>query len=207
VTRRCNLPFFPLPCYGPGMRRTLFALLLLCFLVPVMAQQQDDHVVRIEPIIRGGQLIIDADIVFTPSDTWRHAMQQGLPAYFTADLEIVSPRWWWFDETVVSTSKTWKIAYNALTRQWRVGSGDLALPAPSLTEALAQVRNIRNWTVADIADLGMDKTLTGRLRLRLDTSLLAQPLQLNALNRPGWTLSTPWKTFHFSVVAGPSDPS
>jgi len=208
-----SLPFFPAPCYGRAMCRTAFVLctlfvsLLLCLRAPVMAQQEDDRVVRIDPVIRNGQLIIDADIDFTPGDAWHRAMQQGLPAYFTADLEVVSPRWWWFDKTVVSTHKTWKIAYNALTRQWRVGSGDLALPAPSLDDALSAVRHVRNWAVANTADLGVDKTLRGRLRLRLDTSLLAQPLQLNTLNRPGWTLSTPWKTFNFSVVAGASDPS
>jgi len=195
-------------CYGRAMRRTLFALLLLVCLVPAMAQQPEEgSVVRIEPVMRNGQLYINADVVFTPSAQWHRAMQSGLPAYFTVDLELVSPRWWWFDETVVSTHKTWKVAYNALTRQWRVGSGDLALPAPSLDDALSHVRHIRGWAVADAKALGMDRKLTGRLRLRLDTSLLAQPLQLNALNSQGWTLATPWKTFSFSVVAGPSDPS
>jgi len=189
------------------MRRVVFTLLLQLFLVPLMAQPEDGSVVRIEPVVRDGKLYVQADVTFTPSDAWRRAMQRGLPAYFTADLELVSPRWWWFDKTVVSTQKTWKITYNALTQQWRIGSGDLALPAPSLDEALAPVRHIRRWAVADVDDLGVNTTLTGRLRLRLDTSFLAQPLQLDALNRQGWTLSTPWKTFSFSVVATPSDPS
>jgi len=190
------------------MRCALFALLVLIYLVPVMAQQPEEgSVVRIEPVMRNGQLYINADVVFTPSVQWHHAMQSGLPAYFTVDLELVSPRWWWFDKTVVSTQKTWKVVYNALTRQWRVGSGDLALPAPSLDDALSYVRHIRGWAVADAKALGVNQKLTGRLRLRLDTSLLAQPLQLNALNNQGWTLTTPWKTFSFSVVTGLSDPS
>jgi len=188
------------------MRRALLAL-LLCVLAPVLAQQpEDDKVVRIDPVIRNGQLYVDADIAFTPSGQWRRALQRGLPATFTSDLEIRQPRWWWFDKTVVSARKTWKISYNALTQQWRIGSGDLALPAQSLDEALAQVRHIRGWIVADVADLDDGVTLTGRLRLRLDTSLLTQPLQSNALNSQEWTLSTPWKTFSFSVAAGRSDP-
>jgi len=189
------------------MRRAFFALLLLFFFVPVMAQPEEGSVVRIEPLVRDGKLYIDADVAFTPSDAWHRAMRKGLPAYFTADLELVSPRWWWFDKTVVRTQKTWKIVYNTLTQQWRIGSGDLALPAPSLDEALAQVRQIRRWAVADMDALDRDTKLTGRLRLRLDTSFLAQPLQLDALNQQGWTLSTPWKTFSFSVIATPSDPS
>jgi len=196
------------PWYSRGMRRAVLALLLLFALTPVMAQSpEEDSVVRIDLMVRDGRLYVDADIIFTPSDEWRHAMERGLPAYFTADLELVSPRWWWFDKTVVSTHKTWKVAYNALTQQWRIGSGDLALPAPSLDAALTQVRHIRDWDVVSVAELGMDTRLSGRLRLRLDTSLLAQPLQINALNGSGWNRATPWKNFNFSVITGPSDPS
>jgi len=190
------------------MRRAVLALFLLFTLIPVLAQSpEQDSVVRIDPVVRGGRLYIDADFVFVPSRAWRDAMQSGLPAYFTADLELVSPRWWWFNKTIVNTRKTWKVVYSALTQQWRVGSGDLALPAPSLDDALTQIRHIRGWDVADAADLGVGTTLHGRLRLRLDTSLLAQPLQLDALNNQGWNRATPWKNFTFSVITSPSDPS
>jgi len=189
-------------CYSHAMRKFLFALLFL--FNPALAQ--DDSVVRIDPVIRNGQLLIDADVVFTPNSPWRHSLELGLPAYFTADLELVEPRWWWFDKTLVSMRKTWKVSYNTLTRQWRIRSGDLSVPAASLDDALDHVRFIRNWAVTEVDSLDTDTTLSGRLRVRLDTSLLAQPLQLKALNNEEWTLSTPWKTFSFSVALSPSAP-
>lgn len=184
------------------MPRVLFTA-VLCFFLAVSAKmgtaQSGDHVQRIEPILRDGQLYIDADIDLTLSSDLRNTAGKGVPIYFTADLEIVSRRWWWFDKVVVDKQLTWRVVYNALTRQWRVGTGDLSMPEPSLDDALSLVRHIRGWAVADIADLDPDEKYEGRLRLRLDTSLLARPFQIDALNSSAWALTTPWKNFDFSV--------
>lgn len=158
-----------------------------------------DRVVRVDPVLREGKLYIDADVDFAITNDLRNAAQKGVPIYFTADLEIVSSRWWWFDKVEISEQLTWRVVYNALTRQWRVGTGDLSMPEPSLDDALSLVRNIRNWAVADANDLDVDELYTGRLRVRLNTSLLARPFQVDALNSSAWSLSTPWKNFTFSI--------
>ncbi len=183
---------------------------VLCVFLSVAAQtgvaQSDDHVKRIEPILRDGRLYIDADVDLTLTPDLRHTAGRGVPIYFTADLEIVSRRWWWFDKVVVDEQLTWRVVYNALTRQWRVGTGDLSMPEASLDDALSLLRHIRGWAVADIADLDPDATYEGRLRLRLDTSLLVRPFQIDALNSSAWVLSTPWKDFSFSVSVDESQP-
>lgn len=162
-------------------------------------QPEVEHVVRVDPVVRDGKLYIDADIDFSVNGDLRNAAEKGVPIYFTADLEVVSGRWWWFDKTVISEQKTWRIVYNALTRQWRVGTGDLSLPESSLDDALSLLRNIRGWDVADVKDLDTDQLYEGRLRLRLNTSLLARPFQIDAFNSSAWSLATPWKNFTFSI--------
>lgn len=147
------------------------------------------------------KLFINADIDFELSDELREVALKGVPLHFTADVEITSQRWWWFDKTEIKESQTWRVVYNALTRQWRVGSGDLLLPESSLADAMYPMRHIRDWAVAYVIDLDPDKTYHGRLRLRLDTSLLTRPLQVDALNGRAWSLATPWKNFSFSVDA------
>ncbi|MCZ4329009.1 DUF4390 domain-containing protein [Castellaniella denitrificans] len=173
----------------------------LLFLTSPAARADDGRIVRIEPVMRQDQLLLNADIEFTLGDELHDAARKGLPLYFTADLTIDHPRWWWFDETVLSTSQTWRIQYNALTRQWRVGTGDLSLPATSLDEALDLVRHIRDWPLGDVGRFTPDQTYQGRLRLRLDTSRLARPFQVDALNSAAWSLTTPWKEFTFSISA------
>ena len=184
------------------MLRVLLSL-LLCFTLAAHAQtdlvSEGERVVQVEPVVRDGKLYIDADVDLDVTGDLRNAVQKGVPLYFTADLEIVSKRWWWFDKEVVNSQQTWRIVYNALTRQWRVGTGDLSLPESSLDDALSLVRNIRGWAVADVSDLEYDEPYEGRIRVRLDTSLLARPFQVDAFNSSAWSLATPWKNFTFSI--------
>jgi len=157
------------------------------------------QVLRIDPVLTEGWLNIDADVYLPVSDDLRYFAERGVTLYFTADIEIVKPRRWWFDSEVVKTQQTWRVVYNALTRQWRIGTGDLSLPEASLDDALSLLRNIRGWAVVPAAELDVDEDYVGRLRVRLDTSLLARPFRVDAFNSSAWSLSTPWKDFSFSI--------
>lgn len=182
------------------MYRWLSTLLLcLVALLPIGQGLAEPFVERVEPLAVDGRLLIDADIEFRLTDELRSVADRGVPLYLTADLEITRARWWWFDKTVVSTDLTWRIQYNALTRQWRVGTGDLSLPASSLDEAMDLVRHIRSWDVSSTDELELDTEYNGKLRLRLDTARLARPFQVDALNSKAWSLTTPWKDFTFSI--------
>jgi len=191
---------------GSSMLRVLLPILLCVFLAAQAgaddAPSGGERVTRVDPVVRDGKLYIDADVDLDVTGDLRNVAEKGVPLYFTADLEIVQERWWWFDKTVVDTQLTWRIIYNALTRQWRVGLGELSLPEPSLDDALSLVRNIRGWDVADTQELKKDQTYQGRIRVRLDTSLLARPFRVDAFNSSAWSLATPWKNFSFSISVG-----
>jgi hypothetical protein len=180
-------------------RFLIFLAFSILFLAPPTTWAEDGQVVRIEPVLRQDQILLNADIDFMLGDEQHEAARKGVPLYFTVDLVIEHPRWWWFDKTILSLSQTWRIQYNALTRQWRVGTGDLSLPATSLDEALDLVRHIRDWPLGNADLFTPGSTYQGRLRLRLDTSRLARPFQVDALNSAAWSLTTPWKEFTFSI--------
>jgi len=182
----------------------MLLLVILSFLggFPIQGIASDGpNVERIETTIVDGWLNVDADVHLPLSDDLRFFAERGVTLYFTADLEIVRPRRWWFDSEVINTQQTWRVVYNALTRQWRIASGDLSLPEASLDDALSVLRHIRGWAVLPATVLEADQTYVGRLRVRLDTSLLARPFRVDALNRSAWSFSTPWKDFSFSVSA------
>jgi len=190
--------------------RLCCALLLVFSLLPLgaggQAHADEPRVTRIEPVIRDGKLEIDAEIDIELNEQLRDAAERGLPLYFTADVVISRSRWWWFDDTVVDTTLTWRVVYNALTRQWRAGAGELSLPVASLDEAMDMVRHIRGWQLIEVSELDYGVRYSGQMRLRLDTSQLARPFQVNALNSSSWSLGTPWTDFSFSL-AEPQDPS
>lgn len=199
-----------------GMRSGLAAMLRLlllsvvCLSFAVSASSSvangNTEVLRIDPVAREGKLYLDADVDLDVQGDLRNVAQKGVPLYFTADMEVVSKRRWWFDKTVAEDQITWRIVYNALTRQWRVGTGDLSLPEASLDDALARVRYIRGWAVANLNDFDYDETYYGRMRVRLDTSLLPRPFQVDALNSSAWSLATPWKNFSFSISVDAHQP-
>ncbi|MFT0849584.1 DUF4390 domain-containing protein [Achromobacter sp. F4_2707] len=183
------------------LRRMLF--LVLCFFLSMAHAQEelsgDPRILSIEPVLSEGWLNVDAEVHLPLSDELRYSAERGVTLYFTADIEITKPRSWWFDKEIIKTQKTWRVVYNALTRQWRIGTGELSLPEASLDDALSLVRHIRHWAVVPSAELATGELYTGRMRVRLDTSLLARPFRVHAINSSAWSLSTPWKDFSFSI--------
>lgn len=180
---------------------------ILAFYVGMSSASAQQQVTHIEPQIKEGQLYIDADVTFEISSELRTAAEKGVPIYFVAELQIKSERWWWFDKTLVDAQLNWRLVYNVLTRQWRVGTGDLSLPQATLEDALSFIRSIRGWAVADIDEFDVDKQYQGRLRVRLDTSRLPRPFQIDAYNSSAWNMATPWKDFTFSISDAVRNPS
>jgi hypothetical protein len=180
-------------------------LAALLFLVATVSQANEPRIERIEPLITDGQLTLDLDLTFELGRVVTEAAERGVPLYFTFDLKITSPRWWWFDRVLVEATLTRRLTYNALTQQWRVATGDLFLPGRSLNEALAVLKQVRGWPVAPSDRFDKNQRYDGRIRMRLDASQLARPLQLEAANRSAWSLASPWAPFDFSIQqAGPA---
>lgn len=198
-------------CRMSIISRLFLGLLLVSALLSLVPGGEvygaEPKVVRVEPVVRNGRLEIDADIEFELNQQLRDAAQRGVPLYFTADLTMTRERWWWFDKSLVDTSRTWRVVYNALTRQWRAGVGELSFPVASLDDAMSVIRHVRNWPVADADDFDEGVLYGGQLRLRLDTSLLPRPFQVNALNSSSWAQGTPWTDFSFMLSAKEKDPS
>jgi len=174
---------------------------LLCLSLFAFAAAHAQQIVRVEPVLTpDGRLEISADVELTLNSALRESVSRGVALYFTAELEIHAPRWWWFDRQVLTRTRTWRIAYNALTRQWLVRIDEVAWPVASLNEAMRLVTHIRGWSVAEVGAFDAGSHYRGRLRLRLDTSQLARPFQVHALNSSAWSLEAPWTRFSFALA-------
>lgn len=128
------------------------------------------------------------------------ALNRGVPLYFTTDVEITRPRWYWFDENAVRASHTIRLSYNVLTRQYyTAAAGSLRQTFSSLDDALALVRRPPRWLVADRDALKPGATYQFSLRMRLDVTQLPKPFQVNAMNDSDWRLSSDWRTFTYKA--------
>ena len=169
----------------------------VAFAQPLSDAQAD--VLRIEPVVVDGQLSVDIDTQLSLNSTMRQALDRGLPLFFSIEVKIDQPRWWWFDKELVNTRLTRRLSFNNLTQQWHISTGDLSVTFSSFEQAQAALRRVRNWPVALSDRFNPDTTYEGRVRIRLDTTQLARPLQLDPANRGDWTLSSPWKAFEFMI--------
>lgn len=188
----------------PTARSLLRCALMACALVMgtfahSVGTAAEAQIKQIEPLIGEGHLTMDLDVNLKLSPIVLDAAERGVPLYFTFDVKITAPRWWWWDKPIVETSLTRRMSYNTLTQQWRVATGDLFLPVASLQEALTVLEKVRGWPVAPLDRFEPNVRYDGAVRIRLDTSHLARPLQLDARNRGAWSLTSPWKSFDFSV--------
>ena len=129
-------------------------------------------------------------IVLTPP--LEEALNKGVSLYFLLEFELIRPRWYWFNEKIADTRQQYRLSYNALTRQYRVGVGTLYQNFSTLEEALDVMSRVRRREEVEAGTLKQDSTYTAALRLRLDTTQLPKPFQINALGSREWNIGTDW---------------
>ena len=138
----------------------------------------------------------DFDVPLTPA--LEEAVRRGVPLYFVLEFELVRPRWWWTDERLAERSIVFRLAYHALTRQFRLGFDGLTQTFDSLDEATRTMASVRNWRVADVSRVPRGTSYEARVRLRLDASQLPKPFQVNAITNRDWNPQSEWKRFTFT---------
>lgn len=125
-------------------------------------------------------------------------LARATPIYFVMDWRMSRPRWYWRDQRLAQGQLFWRLSHNPITQQWRmspastVASNDarFAISYPSLDEALAPLRRIRreNLVQPDALDAGERYEL--QARLRLDTTQLPKPFQINAITNNDWAIDS-----------------
>jgi hypothetical protein len=143
-------------------------------------------------------LVLEAEFAIALTPTLEDALSKGVPLYFTLEFELIRPRWYWFNEKVASQRQQFRLSYNALARQYRVGLGKLYQNFGSLTEALAFLNRVRLRDVAAPGELTRGTTYIAAMRMRLDTSQLPRPFQISAVGSRDWTLSSDWHRWSFA---------
>lgn len=155
--------------------------------------------------------VLSADFSFELGPRLEEAVSRGVSLHFVADFELTRPRWYWLDEKLVSRSQTWRLSYNALTRQYRLANGGgLHQSFTTLAEALQVLSRLRHWLVIDKGALAGERSLRpgetyfAALRLRLDITQLPRPFQISALGNREWNLASDWRAWQQTLPAAPA---
>jgi hypothetical protein len=148
-------------------------------------------------------LYLNAQFAFDPSPAIEEAVRHGIPVYFAIDFELVRTRWYWFNRRVAAATLAYRVSYSPLTRQFRLSRGALAQPFDTLAEALATVRTVRDWKVAERRAAEPRDHLVARVRLRLDTTMLPKPFQVDSLTNHDWALASDWQPVEIGAASKP----
>lgn len=186
----------------PALVLLAIAVILLVWRAPAAAADRIDVTsATLSLVVDGGEpgVNLDADFDFELPYVLEDAVNRGIALYFVVDFELYRERWYWFDRQLAQRTLTYRLTYSALTRQYRLARGSLALPFDTLAEALATMRRVRGWKVLERGTLRPDEDYRAQLRMRLDTSQLPKPFQINALTNRDWTLASDWRNVNVSA--------
>jgi hypothetical protein len=147
--------------------------------------------------IEEGEVLLNAEFEVSLNATLEEALQRGIPLYFVFDFELTRSRWYWLDEKVSQTTLTYRVAYNALTRQYRVSSGLLGQAFNTLEEVERYVGRVTSRPVAQASAVAKGARYEAAIRLRLDVNQLPKPFQVSALGSREWTLASDWYRWSF----------
>lgn len=127
------------------------------------------------------------------------AVARGVPLYFVLEFDLRRPRWYWASEHVAGRRIEYKLAYNALTRQYRLSAGGLHQTFASLGDALRVVARVGALHVIDKGALKPGETYEAALRLSLDRGQLPKPLQVDALANRDWQVEAEIQRWQFTA--------
>jgi len=181
-----------------GVWAWLMGCLLWCAVWPAsLAQVNPAEVTQLRVERSDEGILLSAAVQFELPPAVEDALAKGIPMYFVAEATIYRDRWYWYDKRVASVARHMRLAYQPLTRRWRlqispqpIGNSGLILGQMFDTreEALAAVQRVSRWRIADAADVEPEATHNIDFRFRLDVSQLPRPFQIGAVGQAEWII-------------------
>ncbi len=133
---------------------------------------------------------LSADVAIDFDDEIEEAINKGVPLNFLIEFQIVSPRKYWFDDEIITTSQSVILSYHALTKQYLVNRGVHQKSFETMSEATQELGELSDWKVAEKSLLEKNEDYNAALLIRLDQTKLPKAIQVDAIASEKWSLSS-----------------
>ena len=181
--------------------RRFFALLACVFLLLFSQASRSAELTQFNLERADDGVYLSTVIQFDLPAVVEDALLKGIPMFFVVEADVYVSRWYWTDKRVSSATRTIRLAYQPLTRRWRVNivngliNNSAGLRATlnqnydTLPEALSAVQRLSRWRIADNTDDEADVVHKLEFRFDLDLSQLPRPFQIGVAGQRDWTIS------------------
>lgn len=153
----------------------------------------------------GDAVMLSTTVKFDLPAVIEDALIKGVSVIFVAEADVYRERWYWTDKKIAAVVRHLRLAYQPLTRRWRLnvstGASSNSGLAVALTqyfdnlpEALSALQRFYHWKIAEEADIDLGKQHFVEFRFRLDASQLPRLLQIGTLGQSDWNLyASAWR--------------
>jgi hypothetical protein len=182
------------------LRVGLVALVLHALSLSAMAQspRADSPEVRVARTEQG--VMLSGSVRFDLSSSIEDALLKGVPVHFVYEADVVRERWYWLDRRVSARSRHLRLSHQLLTRKWRLATtseaggfagtqANIQQTFDNLADALAAIKRINRWKIAELQELEGDSPYLVHFRFRLDLTQLPRPLQIGVAGQSEWSIN------------------
>ncbi len=170
-------------------------LIGVLWLAAAYAQSADFRIKQLTSEIEGGvhQVSLKLDINF--SDEMLEALRNGVALVVQVEIEVLRPRSYWWDSTLVALKQRYQLRYHALSQSYIVRNlnTDAQESLRTLSAALDALSTTNDIPVVDASLVPANADYIGRLRVLLDIDALPLPLKMRAYTSPEWRAASDWR--------------
>ncbi|RZL54754.1 MAG: DUF4390 domain-containing protein [Variovorax sp.] len=128
-------------------------------------------------------------------------LDKGIAIHFVAEAELFRQRWYWSDRRMAQVSRYMRVAYQPLTRRWRLNVAPVPIAGnagfgvslnqnfDTLDEALDAVKRIGRMRLGDATEISDEVVHPVVFRFRLDTTQLPRPFQIGVVGLSDWDIA------------------
>ena len=171
--------------------------LVLILLLPLSAKSQDNDpfvIERAEFKVKDSLLLLDLIVNSELPDYISIAVDQGFAVPIMFEIEIRSPKSYWFDSKIVSLKQKYLLHYQPMLESFVVLDINNSERHYFVDRKAAVhfLEVVYNYPLLDIDNLAADKTYYARARFGIDTEELPLPLKSSSLWDNDWDLQSDW---------------
>jgi hypothetical protein len=167
---------------------------------PASAQSSAASVTQLRVEQADDGVYLSAQVQFELHPLVEEVLEKGIAIYFVAEADVYRERWYWTDLKVAHATRHMRLAYQPLSRRWRLNMSPTPITNAgfgvslnqnfdTLEDALDSIRRVGRLRLGDVSEFADDGKPLVSFRFRLDTSQLPRPFQIGVVGQAEWNIS------------------